>query len=87
MNGSIEKRIGNVTLCCISAEAVDLLDRIITAWECHKTQLPETLTCGDETWNPRESVYGFAYWLVRYSGLIEPAKSSTNQAGDRKGNE
>jgi hypothetical protein len=72
MNGSVEKRIGPVLLCCISAEAGDLLDRIMAAWDDHKAQLPETLTCGDETWNPRESVYGFAYWLVRWSGLIEP---------------
>ena len=61
-----------VTLCCISPEASDLLDTVMAAWEEHAAKLPESLTCGDETWNPRESVYSFAYWLIRWSGLVEP---------------
>lgn len=62
-----------VTLASISPEARDLLDEVMAAWEEHRVKLPETLTCGDETWNPRESVYSFAYWLIRWSGLVQPA--------------
>jgi hypothetical protein len=67
--------IPGVAVCCMSTEARDLFDEIMEAWDEHKAKLPESLTCGDETWDPRESVYSFAYWLVRYSGLIQPASS------------
>lgn len=71
--GTLEKEVTpEITLACISPDARDLLDRIMKAWEEHKNTLPETMTIGNETWNPRESVYGFAYWLVRWSGLVQP---------------
>jgi hypothetical protein len=66
--------VPGVTLCCISPEARNLLDRMMEAWEKHAATMPESLTCGEETWDPRESIYSFAYWLVRYSGLIQPAE-------------
>lgn len=58
-----------ITLGCISPEARELLDTIMEAWgehyvgmkEMHKDAMPET------------TFYGFAYWLVRWSGLIQPA--------------
>jgi hypothetical protein len=71
--GTLEKEVtSEITLTCISPDARDLLDRIMKAWEEHKSQLPDKVTMGNETWNPRESVYGFAYWLVRWSGLVQP---------------
>lgn len=73
-----------LALGCISPEAADLLDRVMEAWESHKINLPEKLTCGDETWNPRESIYGFAYWLIRWSGLVQPTIAG---AGEEKKNE
>lgn len=60
-----------VTLCYISPEARDLLEVVIREWVKHKASLPETMTVDGETWNPRESVYGFAYWLIRWSGLVQ----------------
>ena len=60
-----------VTLYCIAPEARDLLDRAMEEWDKHKASLPESLTIDGETWNPQESVYGFAYWLIRWSGLVK----------------
>lgn len=56
-----------VTLCCISEEARTLLDRIMEEWEGHYKKLKESFPKNEPGY------YGFAYWLVRYSGLIEPA--------------
>ena len=73
-----------LAVCCISPDARDLLDRVMEEWDRHMQNLPETLTCGDETWNPRESVYGFAYWLIRWSGLVRPNMVLTNSVGTGK---
>lgn len=73
---SVSEPIPGVMLACISPEAEGLLDRTMEAWKTHKAKLPETITVGSETWNPRESVYGFAYWLIRWSGLVKPADRS-----------
>ena len=72
--GTLERVVvPGVTLGCISPDARDLLDRAMEEWDKHKASLPEKMTCNGETWNPRESVYGFAYWLIRWSGLVQPA--------------
>jgi hypothetical protein len=57
----------NIALTCINAEASDLLEKIMEEWEKHFNSLKEMY--GDK-YEP--SFYGFAYWLVRYSGLIQP---------------
>ena len=56
----------NITLGCISEEARDLLDVIMVEWEKQETELKER--------NPgyEPSHYAFAYWLVRWSGLVQP---------------
>lgn len=57
-----------VTLGCISPEAGDLLDRIM---EAYTDQYDPSV----HTSSP-EHVYQFAYWLCRYSGLIQPAATA-----------
>ena len=58
----------NITLGCISPEARNLLDTIMAEWEKHLIKLKKS---NGENYEP--SHYGFAYWLVRWSGLIQPA--------------
>lgn len=69
MEGSRCKRVGPVALCCISPEARDLLGRIMDEWREHWKVLPEDHRVPDP-----DDVYGFAYWLVRWSGLVQPNK-------------
>lgn len=57
----------NITLGCISPEARNLLDTIMEEWEKHLTEIRK------HTPDYEPTPYGLAYWLVRYSGLIEPA--------------
>lgn len=59
-----------ITTGCISPEARDLLDTIMEEWqeqvEQSKQVLPaDKIDTGDH--------YRFAYWLVRWSGLVRPA--------------
>jgi hypothetical protein len=63
--------VAGITLGCISPEARNLLDTIMAEWELHHNDLKKN--------NPNHELtfYGFAYWLVRWSGLIQPA--STNK--------
>lgn len=67
-----------ITLGCISPEARDLLDTIMERWEDHYKALKETN--GDQ-YEP--SYYGFAYWLVRWSGLIQTAPT-TSPEGEKE---
>lgn len=69
MEGSkLVKITNNITLGCIDEEARNLLDKIMEDWESHYKELKKN--------NPKYEPghYGFAYWLVRYSGLIMPNK-------------
>lgn len=67
MEGTITTNVGNIEINCISEQASDLLDRIMSQWEEYYSDFKQV--------NPRyeASFYGFAYWLVRYSGLIQPS--------------
>lgn len=58
-----------ITLGCISPEARNLLDTIMEAWEKHFADMKEMHGAA----MPETTFYGFAYWLVRWSGLIQPA--------------
>ena len=69
MEGSEFRRIGNITLGCITPEARELLDTIMEHWESHYAALKKM---HGQDYEP--SFYGFAYWLVRWSGLVEPAQ-------------
>ncbi len=67
MKGSTFKRVGPITLGCISTEARDLLDVIMEDWEKHNMKRLKLFP------GKRASIYGFAYWLVRWSGLVRPS--------------
>lgn len=55
-----------ITLGCISPEASELLETIMSEWKKHSKELKKS--------NPKykPSHYAFAYWLVRWSDLIQP---------------
>jgi hypothetical protein len=65
MEGSVYKRMGPITIACISPEARDLLETIMAEFEKHKKEFHNLFP------GKRITIYGFAYWLVRHSGLIE----------------
>lgn len=56
--------VPGIALGRISPEARELLDTIMEQWEAHYK------TVKTDTYEP--TFYGFAYWLVRWSGLIKP---------------
>jgi len=58
----------HIQIGCMSVEARELLDIAIEKWQEH--------VAGIKEWKPdyEESVYSFAYWLFRWSGLVQPAK-------------
>lgn len=67
--GSSFKVLGSgITLGCISREARDLLERVMQAWEPHLASLKESQGADYEPGH-----YGFAYWLIRWSGLVAPS--------------
>jgi hypothetical protein len=67
-NGSTVKQVGpQITLASISPEASDLLDTIMAEWEIHEAGLKASFP------DHEPSHYAFAYWLVRWSGLVKPS--------------
>ena len=71
--GSNIKEIGEVSIGCISSEARALLDTIMEHWKKHYATFDKV----PEKYKP--GIYGFAYWLVRWSGLIQPIKEENNK--------
>ena len=51
------------------------------AWEEHRTKLPEACVIDGEVRRPGESIYGFAYWLIRWSGLVRPNEGAIDEQG------
>jgi hypothetical protein len=45
----------------------------MSEWATHKATLPKRI--GDKRYVP--GIYAFAYWLIRWSGLVEPAQAGT----------
>lgn len=79
MNGSEYTPVTkNITLGCISKDARELLENIMEEWAVYLVQLRKVY---GKNYEP--GVYGFAYWLCRYSGLIEgvklPQESTVNR--------
>jgi hypothetical protein len=68
--------VPGVTLGCISPEARDLLDTVMDEWEKH---VIEAKKIHGEKYKPE--YYGFAYWLIRWSGLIQPAQKQVKFHG------
>lgn len=67
-NGTrILRSIAGVSIAAMSPDAHELLETALEDWSEHKRELPA---------ENRESVFSFAYWLFRYSGLIEYSSDS-----------
>ena len=60
-------RAGAVAISCMAPEARDCLDAVMEQWREHWARIPESHRMPDPA-----AVYGFAYWLLRYSGLVTP---------------
>jgi hypothetical protein len=77
-NGSRFLRAGSgITVGCISPEARDCLDRVMEEWKAHKSELKKV-----HGGHYRPGEYGFAYWLIRWSGLVKPASNLDTVASD-----
>jgi hypothetical protein len=72
VTGSLERRCGPVVLCCMAPEARELLETAISKYAEFRKIDRDSLV-GEQPGKP--SVYGFAYWLFRYSGLIQYGKT------------
>lgn len=55
---------GPVTIMYMAPEARDLMDHALSEYEKHVAKIKETLP------DHEGSVYSFAYWLFRWSGLV-----------------
>lgn len=66
--------VPGVMIGSITPEARDFLETIMDAWDKHYESLKEA---NGKDYEP--SYYGFAYWLVRWSGLIQPAISQNEK--------
>lgn len=64
-NHSMRKVAPGVTLNCMAPKARDLMERALEEYQKHCR--------GIRSWKPnhRGSVYSFAYWLFRWSGLVD----------------
>jgi hypothetical protein len=67
---------GPVMLGCITPDARDLLDDIMAAYRDHYDPKNHT--------SDPDAVYQFAYWLVRWSGLIQRAATPRTEPDERK---
>lgn len=72
--GTSVKQCGPVAICCIKPEYSECIDNVMAAYRVHWEGLPINHRPKDP-----DDVYGFAYWLIRYSGFVVPAtKESPN---------
>lgn len=70
MKGSRLAQVGSITIGCISPKARGLLDLVMQEWEATGVQTQVF------------STYGFTYWLVRWSGLVEPSEKALEAMND-----
>ena len=71
MKGTESKQVGTISLNCISPEARCLLDTIMAEWEKHKKDFHKIFP------KKRLTVYSFAYWLIRWSNLVQPSEKNS----------
>lgn len=76
-SGSSVVSVGNISIGCMAPEARDLMDTILDEYKKkykeQKKSMPPDLWKKYPLVSP-DDVYGFVYWLTRYSGLIQPSK-------------
>jgi hypothetical protein len=70
MKGIKTKRVGNITISCMDAEARNLLDLAVQKWRKAN---------GESEYLKDYDPYSAFYWLFRYSGLVEPSKQALNE--------
>jgi len=76
VGGSAFAQSGPVMVGCMSSEARDLLDDVMGAYRAHYN--PEThKTAPDD-------VYQFAYWLIRWSGLVKRNAIQRTEPDERR---
>jgi hypothetical protein len=64
-SGTEMTQVGPITLCHMKGNYRECLDKAMAMWEEHKKNLPK---------DSQESTYAFAYWLIRWSGLVQPVE-------------
>jgi len=69
--------LGNtgISIGCMKRDYRDCLDKSMEEWKKHKKTLPKKVL-GKQY---RSGVYAFAYWLIRWSGLVKPAENDQGQ--------
>lgn len=72
--------IPGVMLCCMSESHRDCLDEIMRQWREHWPKVAANKPPGTEPLKEADDVYGFAYWLLRWSGLVVPAQHNAAAA-------
>lgn len=71
--GTSVKQCGPVAICCMKTDYAECLDGAMAAWRKHWENLPINHRPKDP-----DDVYGFAYWLIRYSGFVVPVAKVPN---------
>lgn len=69
-SSTLSKQFGCITINCMNPEYRQCLDKIMSEWDKHRRKLPRKI--GRKRYVP--GIYGFAYWLIRWSGLVQPSK-------------
>lgn len=73
--GTKSVQVGPVTIGCMAPEARDLLDTIMEEYtKMYEERKGTSIACNTAP----DDVYQFAYWLTRWSGLIQPAEKVKN---------
>lgn len=74
VKGSHTLKAGNIDINAISPKAKDLLETLMADWSNFKEQVPQ--------FELTDEVYAFAYWLCRWSGLVQPAAEPAPPGND-----
>lgn len=70
-SGSRIVHAGPISIGCMAPEARELMDLALKEWRKH---------CEGRTRQPDDPVYSFAYWLFRWSGLVQPSERVKREA-------
>lgn len=73
--GTRVRYVGNIAVCCMAPDYRACLDKAMAAWSEHRKTLPKEI--GGRRY--RSGVYAFAYWLIRWSGLVVPANAEAQR--------
>lgn len=62
-------------LSCMSESHRDCLDKVMAKWREHFAKLKTANPKYTPAIKDADDVYGFAYWLIRWSGLVIPSNN------------